>query len=364
MLDKQQLGLGLMRLPQKQGKVDLNTAQNIIDCFLESGYNYFEVGHYYLHEQCEKVFKSLISDRYPRDTFIISNKFSKEFLDYNYCNSNIQDIFNKQLQDCGVDYFDVYLLHGLTEKIFRQYKKLNIYNQILTFLNERKIKHFGISFHDKAEVLEQIFQEFPAIEYVQIQFNFLDYNNTMIESKKCYDLCCQYNKKIIVMGPNKGGIVNSGYIKDQLIKQNYKYDPNSYGLRFVKSFSNINIILSGMDNLEIVKQNIKYMQSYPLLTDEEFLMGIKIAQIYDSTNLLQCTKCSYCVTNCPFNNNIPKIIEQLNIQRLKPSVAFFLLQNKPLEKILFNCSECGKCEIVCPQKLPIQSLIQKYKSIY
>lgn len=340
--------------------VDIPKFQELVDYLMPRGYNYFETGHFYMDGACERAFKECVSSKYPRDSYVISNKLSYMFLD------NIENTFYDQLEACGVDYFDVYLMHAQSEREYYNYKKAGAYNKILEFKKQGKIKHFGISFHDNAKALEKILLNEPEIEIVQIQFNYYDYNDPIIQSRQIYEICCKYNKKIVVMKPNRGYFLAhlpepAHDILSQINTNNYS--EASYAFRFIKGFENIWMILSCVRNLEELKDNINTMENLPLLNQLELDILEKINLIIKDNINIPCSKCNYCLFNCPCHNNIPNIITIINEQRCSgKNVKEFFTQ---YDKNIFNidCKKCNQCTLSCPQKLPIMGIINLFKHL-
>lgn len=195
-------GFGMMRLPMKDGEVDVEQTNKMVDYFIENGFNYFDTAHGYLNGKSEKAVKTCLSSRHQRDEYILTNKLTGSFFQ---TNEDIRPFFEEQLENAGVDYFDFYLMHAQNAKEFEKFKRCKAYETALEFKKEGKVKHVGISFHDRAEVLDQILTEYPEIEIVQIQFNYLDYNDLSVQSKLVYEVCEKHDKPVLVMEPVKGG---------------------------------------------------------------------------------------------------------------------------------------------------------------
>lgn len=193
---KKNFGFGCMRLPMKNGEVDTEQTCRMVDAFLENGFNYFDTAHGYLNGKSEGALKTCLTSRYPRDRYILTDKLTNFFFKKQ---DDIRPLFQSQLEACGVDYFDFYLMHAQGADNFNYFKKCRAYETALELKAEGKIRHFGISFHDRAEVLEQILTEYPQVEVVQIQFNYLDYEDPAVESRKCYEVCRKYGKPVNVV---------------------------------------------------------------------------------------------------------------------------------------------------------------------
>ena len=195
-------GFGCMRLPMINGEVDMPQFCEMVDAFLASGLNYFDTAHGYLGGKSELALRDGLTSRYPRDKYILTNKLSTHFFTRE---DQIRPLFEQQLKACGVEYFDFYLMHAQDGAIYEKFKKCRAYETALELKAEGKIRHFGISFHDKADVLDRILTEYPEIEAVQMQFNYVDYEDPSVESRKVYEMAVKHGKPVIVMEPVKGG---------------------------------------------------------------------------------------------------------------------------------------------------------------
>ena len=198
---KKNFGFGCMRLPMKGDSVDAEEMNRMVDLFLESGFNYFDTAHGYLGGKSETALWECLTSRYPRDRYILTNKLTTFFFK---SEAEIRPFFQSQLEACGVDYFDYYLMHAQSVDIFAKFKECRAYETALALKAEGKLRHFGISFHDRAEVLDQILTEYPQVEVVQIQLNYLDWDDPAVESRKCYEVCRKYGKPVFIMEPVKG----------------------------------------------------------------------------------------------------------------------------------------------------------------
>ena len=199
---KKNFGFGCMRLPMNSEEVDYELTSKMVDYFIQQGFNYFDTAHGYLGVKSEIALKECLTSRYPRNQYILTNKLSTHHFNKQ---EEIFPLFESQLEACGVDYFDFYLMYAQSDEIYAKYKKLHAYDEARKLKEEGKIKHFEISFHDNADVLDMILTENPDIEVIQIQFNYVDYEDPAIQRKACYEVCRKHNKPVIVMEPVKGG---------------------------------------------------------------------------------------------------------------------------------------------------------------
>lgn len=356
---KKNLGFGCMRLPMKGSEVDTKEFSEMVDIFLENGFNYFDTAHGYLDGKSETALRECLTSRYDRDRYILTDKLTNFFFKKE---EDIRPFFESQLAACGVDYFDFYLIHAQSAENFEFFKQCRAYETALELKAEGKIKHFGISFHDRAAVLEQILTEYPQIEVVQIQFNYLDYNDPAVESRKCYEVCRKFNKLVIVMEPVKGGnLVNLPPDAKEVLDELNGGSPASYAIRFAAGFDGIMMVLSGMSNTEQMRDNISFMKNFCPLSHEETEAIERVRDIFKSKNLIACTACRYCTAGCPKKISIPDLFACMNVKKIfNDWNANYYYSNVHTVNNgkASDCIQCGKCEKACPQHLPIRELLK------
>ena len=355
---KKNFGFGAMRLPMKDGEVDIPQTCQMVDAFLEAGFNYFDTAHGYLNGKSEPALRECLTSRYPRDRYILTTKLSGYLFK---SEADIRPLFEEQLRDCGVDYFDFYLMHAQGGENFAFFKKCRAYETALELKAEGKIRHFGISFHDRAKVLEQILTEYPQIEVVQIQFNYVDYDDPAVESRKCYEVCRKFGKPVIVMEPVKGGnLVSLPEKAMEVFRELGSASPASYAIRFAAGFEGIMMVLCGMSSLEQMEDNISYMRDFQPLNKKELEAVGKVQEIFRSMNLIPCTACRYCVEGCPQKISIPDLFAVMNTKMIYHDWNADYYYNEVHTRQggkASDCIKCGKCEKACPQHLHIRDLL-------
>ena len=355
------LGFGTMRLPyfgDDAGNIDTEQYKKMIDVFMAKGFTYFDTAYMYCNGESERALKTCLVDRYPREAYTVTTKLTFMAKDL----EDAERIFNDQLAKTGLTYFDYYWLHNVNhnslEKIFDKY---DCWSWLIDKKEKGLTKHIGFSFHDTPELLDEVLTKHPEIEFVQLQLNYLDWEAENVQSHKCYDVCVKHGKKVIVMEPVKGGDLAN--VDDKVTELFKAYDPNlsvaSWAVRFAASLDNVYMVLSGMSTLQQVEDNTSYMEDFKPLTEEEIEMCFKAAKIIDETKPIKCTGCSYCTEGCPMSIKIPewfkfynKFVNYKEKTTRKAFLDRFLSFNKDIGD-LDSCLQCGQCESVCPQHLPI-----------
>lgn len=355
---KKNFGFGCMRLPLKDGEIDLAETSRMVDYFLEQGFNYFDTAHGYLQGRSETALKACLTSRHPRDSYILTDKLTGTFFK---TEADIRPFFQSQLEACGVDYFDFYLMHAQSATFYQHFKKCRAYETAFALKAEGKIKHVGISFHDHAEVLEQILTDYPEIEVVQIQFNYVDYDDPAVQSRECYEVCRRHGKPVLVMEPVKGGnLVNLPEEARKVLDELHGGSPASYAIRFAAGFPGMMMVLSGMSSMEQMKDNLSYMKDFQPLNETELEAVKKVQSIFRGMNLIPCTACRYCTDGCPRQIAIPDLFAVMNTKQIYHDWnADFYYNNvyTGAGRRASDCIQCGRCEKACPQHLPIRKLL-------
>ena len=359
---KRNFGFGCMRLPMIDGEVDTAECNRMVDSFIANGFNYFDTAHGYIDGKSEKAVKTCLTSRYPRDRYILANKLSDWFFQ---SEEEILPLFESQLEICGVEYFDFYLFHALNRNSYKKHKECNSFGIVDGLKKDGKVKHIAMSFHDTADILDMILTEQPQIEAVQLQINYLDYDDPTVQSKKCYDVAVKHGKKVIVMEPVKGGaLVNLPDAAVAEFKKLGDATPVSYALRYAASFPEVFMVLSGMGNMEMMESNIRTMHPFVPLNEEELAAPDKAREIIRQYNQIPCTKCRYCAEVCPKNVPIADLFAVYNEYALaKVTKKETKAGLNSFEVKAGDCIECGKCEKICPQNIEIREKLKKLKKL-
>lgn len=351
-------GFGAMRLPMIDGEVDKAQFNAMIDEFLAAGFTYFDTAHGYLDGKSETAIRDCLAARYPRESFVLANKLSAGLFK---TREDVLPLFEEQLRCCGVDYFDYYLIHAMSAERYDLYRDCGAFEIIPQLKREGRVRHFGMSFHDKAEVLDRILSEQPELEFVQLQFNYLDYEDPVVESRKCYEVCVKHGKRVSVMEPVKGGALaelpeDAGAILDALGGGSHA----SYALRFAEGFENVYMVLSGMSSIEQMRDNLATMSDFRPLDETELAAVRKVSETLRGKGAIPCTACRYCTSGCPMGIDIPSFFSCYNSKvmfgRPQSSERYAELVKKGTGPN--DCMTCGHCEEVCPQHLRIRSLLR------
>ena len=336
------LGFGAMRLPTlADGSVDEAQVEVMVDYAIKNGVNYFDTAWPYHGGMSERIMGRVLKN-YPRESFYLADKFPGHQISATY---DPAATFEEQLRRCGVEYFDFYFYHALRADRHKFFTEEGIYDIGKELLASGKIRHLGMSFHDTADVLDEILTAHPEIEVVQLQFNYVDYIDPKIQSKACYEVCRKHGKPVMVMEPVKGGAL--AMLPEKAAALFPVGSPASYALRYAASFEDIIMVLSGMSNMEQVMDNIATMKAFKPLTEAEFALIDQVRTIYQSQNKIPCTGCCYCVEGCPAGMDIPEVFACFNDQRQKTEGA--AARYEALAVKADACIGCGKCEKACPQ---------------
>lgn len=361
------LGFGFMRLPLSDKNdvtsIDEEQLRKMVDLFLEQGFTYFDTAYFYHQNTSECAVKRTLVDRYPRESFVLADKMPTFLVERP---EDYDKFFEEQLEKCGVDYFDYYLLHTLKADSYAQTKEYGGFAFCEGLKSKGKIRHFGFSFHDTAEVLDQILTEQPGVEFVQLQINYIDWENEQVQSRKCYEVARKHKKPVIVMEPVRGGGLAKVPEEAEKIMKAYHPDlsVSSWGIRYAASLDGVMMVLSGMNNLEQVKDNTGYMKEFVPLNEEEEEIIDKVSEIIRNRIAIPCTSCRYCTDECPKRIPIPDIFSIYNERERSrdvyfPKVNYEKLVAEESHGKASQCIKCRRCEKHCPQHIEVTKWLEQ-----
>ena len=356
------LGFGLMRLPKKGGEIDVEQMKEMVDLFMAAGFTYFDTA--FVYSGSEEAMKKALIDRYPRESFTVASKLAA----WSGCKTREDAVsqFVTSLERSGAGYFDYYLLHNLGVSRTKFFDDFDIWNYVKQQKAEGKIKHIGFSFHSNAEELEEILIAHPEAEFVQLQINYADWFSGDIQSKRVYEMARKYNKPVVIMEPVKGGLLADPPEAVAKILKNAAPDVSyaSWAIRFAASHEGVLTVLSGMSNVEQMKDNISYMKDFRELSPSEQDVISQAQAEIAKYPLIPCTDCKYCTKVCPMNIGIPATFSAMNmlilyndLPRAQGREKFHVTgMGKELAE---NCIKCGQCEEVCPQHIEIRKYLEE-----
>ena len=310
------LGFGMMRLPQKDGQIDIDHVCRMADAYLEAGMNYFDTAYVYHGGNSEKAVKEALAKRHPRESFMVATKLPA------WCLKTEADrdrIFNEQLERCGLDYFDFYLLHSIEDGSNGDtYERLDCFSWGLQKKAEGRIRHFGFSFHGSPEYLIRILDKHPEVEFVQIQLNYADWTNPVVQSGKLYEILHKRNIPMVIMEPVKGGSLAS--LRPELEAKYKAARPDkstaSWALRYVGSLPGVMTILSGMSTEDQMQDNINTFRDFEPLSEKEKALVEEVRTEMLNVPQIGCTACRYCTDGCPMKISIPDVFRAVNTMHL------------------------------------------------
>lgn len=347
------LGFGFLRLPKKLNGFDWNTVCDMVDAFMDGGGKLFDTCYTYLNGMSEYAIRKCVVERKPRDSYQLCEKLPGYLFK---SHTDCQIYFNEVLARCGVEWFDVLMLHWLNYENYEITKKFDEFRFLLEKKAEGKAVRIGFSFHGDAVLLDKILTNHPEVDIVLIQMNYLDWESEGIQSRKCYETCLRHGKSVMVMEPVKGGtlasIPDEAAIKLRVIHPDWT--PADWALRFVQSLPGVEICLSGMDAVEQVRANIR---PFKPLSAEETALLTEAAEIIRGKTAIGCTGCGYCASHCPKQIPIPKYIKLYNEITRDPGDNWKIVpayrRIASSASKASDCISCHSCENHCPQQLMI-----------
>ncbi len=351
------LGFGLMRLPaDSDGNILEEEATRMIDTAYENGVNYFDTAYGYMNEQSESFAGRALCSRYPRDSFYLADKLPLWKFENR---KEAEEVFREQMQRMQTDYVDFHLLHAMNKERFEKIKAEGIDEWQEKKKKEGVFRRIGFSFHDKPEVLDEIFS-YKKWDFCQIQINYLDYES--YQSKEQYEVCRKHNVPFVVMEPIKGGTLANPHDDVRKLLKHYRPDlsPAAVALRFAASLDNVVTVLSGMSTMQQLEENLKTFSEFRELTAEEEKMYAEARDIFRELPLIPCTRCKYC-EDCPSEIEMWELFTRYNnyISFNNAEGLVKYVKERDEEKLPPACIKCYYCEGQCPQHIKITDEIQK-----
>ena len=363
---KSKFGFGCMRLPQTDEndptKIDQELFNEMVDIYMEKGFNYFDTSYAYHNGMSEIAMKKAIVDRYPRESYRICDKMPTWALT---CEEDNDKFVNEMLERLGIDYFDVFFIHNINTPWLKNAKNANTFEYVKKMKEDGIAKEIGISFHDTSDLLKEVLDEYgDMLDIVQLELNYLDWEDPSIEAHKCYDLCVEHNLDVYVMEPLKGGVIvnPSDEIKNDFNEFNPDKSIASFAIRFCASLEHVKIVLSGMSKMEDLIDNCDTYENFEVLSDEEHAFLEKMAQKVVDNLAVPCSECGYCIDACPEMIPIPEYFNLYNRSKNQPESNIYRLYFDKLgdEKVgADECTYCGTCLDYCTQKIDISEKLEK-----
>ena len=368
LMDDKKLGFGCMRLPTledgKPDSFDYEEMEKLFDTFLKQGFTYFDTAYTYHGYEGEKAVKKALVDRYPRESFQLATKMPlRDFKD----DKDLEKIFEEQLTNCGVQFFDCYLLHNMGYNVYEKCKEYDAFHFVKQKKEEGKIKIVGMSFHDMPELLDKILAEYgDCIDFLQLQINYVDMDQANVRGKECLEIAERYGKPVTVMEPCKGGTLVNVPEKAEKLMKDYAPEASiaSWAMRFAASQPGVFRVLSGMNSMEQVLDNCETFTDFTPLNEEENEIIRQVVEIINEETAVPCTACEYCTHGCPKNIAIPQYFSIYN--SIMRTTGSYSSQQVYYNNVAMNghgkasdCIKCGKCEQACPQHLPIREHLEQ-----
>ena len=365
-LDKNvgKLGFGMMRLPRKGDGIDIEETKKLVDAFMISRFNYFDTA--FAYPGSEEAIKEALVNRYPRKSYYLASKCAI----WSGCKEkeDAEKELDISLERTGAGYFDFYLLHALNKDSAKTFEEWGLWEYFLKKKEEGLIKHLGFSFHDSPEVLDDILSKHPEAEFVQLQINWADWEDPKVQSKGSWEVARKHNKDIIVMEPVKGGLLADPHplVKEVFSSSDPDVSPASWAIRFAASLDGVMTVLSGMNTLEMLGDNVKTMWNFKGFDAKQRETIEKAREVFSSLPSIPCTKCDYCAKVCPMDIGISGTFAAMNTLLLYGNETIAKDRYKALvinkgRKNPEKCIKCGKCEEACPQHIEIRSNLEKAK---
>ncbi|MFI3227699.1 MAG: aldo/keto reductase [Clostridia bacterium] len=361
------LGFGLMRLPTIDGEVDIEQSKQMVDTFIENGFTYFDTAYIYMNEKTEYAAKEVLFDRYPRESFQFATKLSGWI---GQTAEEAQSMFFKSLERTGAGYFDFYLLHSINKARIKLYEERGLWKFILEQKQQGKIKNIGFSFHDSADILDELLTAHPEVDFLQLQINYADWEDLIVQSRKCYEVATKHNKPVIVMEPVRGGALATPppQIQEIFDAADTQMPYAHWALGFPASLDNVMMVLSGMSTIEQMEQNVAFMKDFKKLSDEQQKVINHAQDVFKTIPNIPCTACQYCVKDCPEEIDIPTLLGVMNkilvYDDMNGATRTYNWATAKNGKFASSCIGCRTCEDRCPQSIKIADELTRIAEVF
>lgn len=358
--DIAKLGFGLMRLPSQAGQIDLEQVKRMVDAFLAAGFTYFDTAYVYNDGDSEIAAREALVSRHPRPSFQLATKLP---LWEAQSAADLQTLFNTSLERTGAGYFDFYLLHSLDKGKLAKLDDYQVWDFMQSLKSRGLIRHAGFSFHDTADVLDEILTSHPEMEFVQLQINYIDWDSEDVQAGACFEVARRHGTPVIIMEPVRGGSLAglAPDIRDILKTARPDWSPTAWALNYAASLPGIITILSGMSNLEQLQENARTLSEPTPLTAADRAILAEVVRQLQAIPTIPCTDCRYCLADCPEKINIPGALAAFNVYTIYDNLDsarnhYRWVTNEGGKASA--CIACGTCEGHCPQHIPIISHLQ------
>ena len=359
--DIPKLGFGLMRLPMIEKEVDIEQTKTMVDMFLKAGFTYFDTAYGYIGGKSEEAIKTALVERYPRESFQLATKLPAWAAK---SAEEAREMLQTSLRRTGAGYFDFYLLHNCGDNRTKFFDDFDLWNFVLEEKAKGTVKHVGFSFHDKADVLDELLTKHPQMEFVQLQINYADWESDSVQARKCYEVARKHGKPVIIMEPVKGGnLANLPEVAGNIFKAAApEASHSSWAIRFAASLEGIVTVLSGMSDISQMEDNLKTMTGFKPVDEADLKTIDEVQAALNAIPHIDCTGCQYCTKDCPMQINIPGIFGNMNTYYIYGNLAgarggygWATARGGKASA----CIECGQCESVCPQHIDIIAKLKK-----
>ena len=369
LLETPKLGFGCMRLPltdpNDQTSIDLDQFKAMVDTFMEAGGTYFDTAYVYHEGTSEIAVREALVKRYPRDSFTIATKclaWAQPDAE------SAKACLDTSLERLGVDYVDFYLLHNVGDVRTKKFDEYGMWEWAQQKKDEGIIKHLGFSMHDGADALEALLTEHPNMDFVQLQVNYLDWEDPVVEARKCMEVAEKHGVPVVIMEPARGGRLANLPERGKQILKTAEPDLSevSWAYRFCYFLPNVVSVLSGMSTLDQVKENVAEWKTAKPLSDADKKVVEQALEALRSVGMIDCTNCRYCAKDCPAGVKIPEIMSLMNLEKMTEDRAFVkgLYDWQAKDGYASQCTQCGNCEEMCPQGINIIELLEEAADAY